>query len=84
MTYTTSAIRHTNPRTNERGLPQTVPAAQVDFLPEDRRWIADRIQEVLATGQLTLGQYGASLEERFAHYCGQQHGVAVNSGTLRR
>lgn len=30
---------------------------------------------------MTLGQYGATLEERFADYCGQQHGVAVSSGT---
>ena len=32
--------------------PVPVPAAKIDFLPEDRQWIADRIQEVLATGQL--------------------------------
>lgn len=59
----------------------TVPAARVDFLPEDRQWIADRIQEVLASGQLTLGRYGAALEERFAKRCGVRNAVAVNSGT---
>jgi dTDP-4-amino-4,6-dideoxygalactose transaminase len=59
----------------------TVPAARVDFLPEDRQWIADRIQEVLASGQLTLGQYGTTLEERFAARCGVAHAVAVGSGT---
>jgi dTDP-4-amino-4,6-dideoxygalactose transaminase len=59
----------------------TVPAARVDFLPEDRQWIADRIQEVLASGQLTLGQYGTTLEERFAARCGVAHAVAVASGT---
>lgn len=58
-----------------------VPATCIDFLPEDRQWIADRIQEVLATGQLTLGQYGATLEQRFAQFCEVQYGVAVNSGT---
>lgn len=58
-----------------------VPAARIDFLPEDRQWIADRIQEVLATGRLTLGQFGAQFEERFAALCGVKHGVAVNSGT---
>lgn len=58
-----------------------VPAAKIDFLPEDRQWIADRIQEVLATGRLTLGQYGASFEEGFASLCGVKHAIAVNSGT---
>lgn len=61
--------------------PLTVPAARVDVLPEDRQWIADRLQEVLATGQLTLGRYGAALEERFAELCRVRHAVAVNSGT---
>ncbi len=58
-----------------------VPAAKIQFLPEDRAWIADRIQEVLATGQLTLGKYGAEFENKFAQICGVKHGIAVNSGT---
>lgn len=58
-----------------------VPAAKIQFLPEDRVWIAERIQEVLANGQLTLGKYGAEFEERFAQFCGRRHGIAVNSGT---
>jgi perosamine synthetase len=58
-----------------------VPAAKIQFLPEDRVWIAERIQEVLSTGQLTLGKFGAEFEQKFAQYCGVQHGVAVNSGT---
>ncbi len=58
-----------------------VPAAKIQFLPEDRAWIADRIQEVLSTGQLTLGKFGAEFEKQFALYCGVQHAVAVNSGT---
>jgi dTDP-4-amino-4,6-dideoxygalactose transaminase len=61
--------------------PAPIPAAKIDFLPEDRQWIADRIQEVLATGQLTLGKYGASFENGFAALCGVNHGIAVNSGT---
>jgi perosamine synthetase len=59
----------------------TVPAAKIQFLPEDRVWIADRIQEVLASGQLTLGKYGAEFEKEFARFCGVRHAVAVNSGT---
>ncbi len=58
-----------------------VPAAKIQFLPEDRQWIADRIQEVLATGQLTLGRYGEEFEQKFARLCGLRYGVAVNSGT---
>ena len=58
-----------------------VPAAKIQFLPEDRLWIADRIQEVLASGQLTLGKYGALFEQEFARFCGVRHAIAVNSGT---
>ena len=58
-----------------------VPAAKIQFLPEDRVWIADRIQEVLASGQLTLGKYGEEFEEKFAKLCGVRHAIAVNSGT---
>ncbi len=58
-----------------------VPAAKIQFLPEDRIWIAERIQEVLASGQLTLGKYGTEFEKRFAQLCGIRHAVAVNSGT---
>ncbi len=58
-----------------------VPAAKIQFLPEDRAWIAERIQEVLSTGQLTLGKYGAEFEKKFAQLCGVPHAIAVNSGT---
>ena len=43
-----------------------VPAAKIQFLPEDRAWIVARIEEVLETGQLTLGKYGAEFEQQFA------------------
>jgi dTDP-4-amino-4,6-dideoxygalactose transaminase len=58
-----------------------IPAAKIQFLPEDRAWIADRIQEVLTSGQLTLGKYGGEFEARFAALCGTRHAIAVNSGT---
>lgn len=58
-----------------------IPAAKIQFLPEDRAWITERIAEVLESGQLTLGKYGAEFERRFADLCGVRHGVAVNSGT---
>lgn len=58
-----------------------IPAAKIQFLPEDRAWITERIAEVLESGQLTLGKYGTEFERRFADLCGVRHGVAVNSGT---
>lgn len=58
-----------------------VPAAKVHFLSEDRAWIAERIQEVLSSGQLTLGKYGTEFEQKFAQFCGTDHAIAVNSGT---
>ncbi|HSW39651.1 MAG TPA: aminotransferase class I/II-fold pyridoxal phosphate-dependent enzyme, partial [Acidobacteriota bacterium] len=58
-----------------------VPAARIQFLPEDIVWISERIQEVLESGQLTLGKYGAEFEKAFASFCGVRHAIAVNSGT---
>ncbi len=58
-----------------------IPAAKIHFTLGDRAWIAERIQEVLASGQLTLGKYGAEFEQEFARLCGVSHAVAVNSGT---
>jgi perosamine synthetase len=58
-----------------------VPAAKIQFLPEDRAWIAERIQEVLESGQLTLGKYGEEFEHSFTRLCGVRHAIAVNSGT---
>lgn len=60
---------------------RSVPAAKIEFSPEDRRWIAGRIEEILESGQLTLGKYGKEFEEKFAALCGTRHAVAVNSGT---
>jgi perosamine synthetase len=61
--------------------PAPVPPSKVDFSADDRRWIGDRIVEILETGQLTLGRYGALFEQEFARYCGARHAVAVGSGT---
>ena len=63
------------------GPASTVPAAKIEFSPDDRQWIADRIVEILESGQLTLGKYGKQFEEDFAELCGVEHAVAVNSGT---
>jgi dTDP-4-amino-4,6-dideoxygalactose transaminase len=58
-----------------------VPPAQVHVPAEDRAWILARIDEALATGQLTLGKLGRELEEEFAARVGVKHAIAVNSGT---
>jgi perosamine synthetase len=71
----------TKPIETSAAAERKIPAAKIQFLPEDRAWIAERIQEVLETGQLTLGKYGAEFERRFAALCGTRHAVAVNSGT---
>lgn len=62
-------------------LTRKIPAAKIQFLPEDRAWIAARIEEVLATGMLTLGKYGKEFEKNFAGLCGVRHAISVNSGT---
>jgi dTDP-4-amino-4,6-dideoxygalactose transaminase len=58
-----------------------VPAAKIEFEPEDRRWIAEQIEAMLESGQLTLGPHGRELEEQFAKSCGVSHAVSVSSGT---
>jgi dTDP-4-amino-4,6-dideoxygalactose transaminase len=58
-----------------------VPPTRIDFTPEDRAWIAEKITEVLTTGRLTLGSYGEEFEKQFAAMHGAKHAIAVNSGT---
>jgi dTDP-4-amino-4,6-dideoxygalactose transaminase len=61
--------------------PLRVPPAQVHIPASDRKEILRRIDESLASGQLTLGAIGRELEERFAAHHGAKHAIAVNSGT---
>ena len=58
-----------------------VPPIRIDFTAADRRWITERIDEVLCNGQLTLGKYGEQFEAEFARLAGAKHAIAVNSGT---
>ena len=51
------------------------------FPDEDRAEILVRIDQALATGQLTLGPTGRELEEAFAARHQTKHAVAVSSGT---
>jgi dTDP-4-amino-4,6-dideoxygalactose transaminase len=58
-----------------------IPPARIYFSEEDRATITKAIDEVLSTGQLTLGKYGKQLEDEFAAFIGAKHAVVVNSGT---
>ena len=58
-----------------------IPAAKIYFPEKDRGEILEKIDEVLETGQLTLGKYGRGFEEKFADYVGTEYAIAVNSGT---
>jgi len=59
----------------------TVPPTRIDFSPEDRAWIAERISQVLESGRLTLGPFGEKFEGHLAKSMGVKHAVTVNSGT---
>jgi len=58
-----------------------IPAARIYFPEEDRRKILEQIDEILKSGQLTLGKYTKEFEAKFAEYTGTKYAVAVNSGT---
>lgn len=64
-----------------KGLRMEIPAAKIHFTEEDKKDISAKVEEILSTGQLTLGKYGKQLEEEFARYVGARYGVAVSSGT---
>ena len=58
-----------------------IPAAKIYFPEEDRTELLEQIDEILESGQLTLGKYTKEFEERFAEYVGTKYAIAVNSGT---
>jgi len=58
-----------------------IPAAKIYFPEEDKRDISAKVEEILGTGQLTLGRYGKQFEEEFVRYVDAKYAVAVNSGT---
>lgn len=64
-----------------KGDKMQIPAAKVYFPEEDRKVLLGKVDEILATGQLTLGKYNRQFEEEFARYVGTEYAVAVNSGT---
>ena len=58
-----------------------IPAAKIYFPEEDRKELLKQIDEILESGQLTLGKYTKEFEERFAAYVSTKYAIAVNSGT---
>jgi len=58
-----------------------IPAAKIYFPEEDKKSLLAKVDEILSTGQLTLGKYNRQFEEEFARYVGTEYAVAVNSGT---
>ena len=58
-----------------------IPAAKIYFPGEDRKELLKQIDDILASGQLTLGKYTRDFEERFAEYVGTKYAIGVNSGT---
>ena len=58
-----------------------IPPVKAYFPEEDRNWVASKINEMLTTGQLTLGALGREFEKEFAAFTGAQYAIAVNSGT---
>lgn len=58
-----------------------IPAARIFFPEEDRKVLVKQIDEILNSGQLTLGKYGQEFEQKFASYIGTKYAVAINSGT---
>ena len=58
-----------------------VPPARPFFPEEDIEKIKGLVEEILRSGQLTLGKFTSQLEEAFARLCGVEHAVAVSSGT---
>ena len=58
-----------------------IPAAKIYVPKEDRKELLKQIDEILESGQLTLGKYSKEFEKRFAEYVGTKYAIAVNSGT---
>jgi dTDP-4-amino-4,6-dideoxygalactose transaminase len=54
---------------------------RIHFPEQDRKEILEKIDGIMQSGRLTLGEYTKKFEEDFARYSGCKYAVAVNSGT---
>ena len=58
-----------------------IPPVKAYFPEEDRKWVLEKMDQMLQSGQLTLGVLGKEFEQLFTKLSGAQYAVAVNSGT---
>lgn len=58
-----------------------IPSLKVMFSLEERKWILEKIDSVLQSGQLFQGAYVKQLEEAVQGYAGTEHAIAVSSGS---
>lgn len=57
-----------------------IPPVKIYF-PGNKQELFKQFEEILNTGQLTLGKYTKELEEKWSSYIGPKFSIAVNSGT---
>lgn len=58
-----------------------IPILRIPYTENDLDFIKKGIEEVLRSGQLTLGKNVAKFEERFAKFIGTDYAIGINSGT---
>lgn len=60
--------------------PVKVPPVRVVFEEADRKWLFERLDEVLSGGMVAAGKYVQEFEQFWATYTRCQHAIAVSSG----
>lgn len=58
-----------------------IPILRVPFDAEDRRFLHEGLEQILATGELTMGSNTKAFEAEFAALCGVPHAVATSNCT---
>lgn len=58
-----------------------IPILRIPFTDNDIRYIQKGIEDILRSGQLTLGKNVMEFEKRFARFSGTKYALGVNSGT---
>jgi dTDP-4-amino-4,6-dideoxygalactose transaminase len=64
-----------------RTFPMNIPILRIPFSDEDRRSIHDALDQVMASGFLTMGKFTREFEGRFSEFTGARYALACNSGT---
>jgi len=58
-----------------------IPILRIPFDEQDREFIHKGMDEILASGMLTMGKYTRQFEDLFAKFTGARFSVAVSNGT---